>query len=402
MNDDAAAPAPDRTTRRVQAAADALRTTIRDLAERAYNPDDLPAEPTPLRLDLTVDPADGYALQFVPPLREQLLTQLDEVTAVHGAYVGGHVRCFRCRSSTCEHGLPPTPLHVFAGYGATGVPAWKEFAQVLIDTKDERVDRLYQRKPGVLTRMEFGKELKAEQLRSFGKRSKTYALLGQVVAGYFSDKNLRDPDTDDPERWAITFQAVEFRRARNRPGLALNVICRFPRGGQLAEYYGDGGGAWMQRAQRHAARDLSKLERQLVDRQDRDAASRRTIMKRVPAILGQLSTSLERGHLQSKRRTAHSDERRKQRRPVQQAIADASVAGSDDLLHDEKTKMIVVRGQHGRFHVFTLDARHVTSFKAAPDTVEKRVQRRRWRPLSEAERDDWSTRLRGTLKSDAT
>ena len=49
--------------------------------------------------------------------------------------------------------------------------------------------------------------------------------------------------------------------------------------------------------------------------------------------------------------------------------------------------------------MFTPDARHVTSFKAKPDTVENRVRRRRWRPLTDVEREDWEQRLRTSLKS---
>lgn len=392
-------PRLDRASRRVQAAADALRSTIRDMVESAYNREDLPTEPVDLHLEFTVDPADGFALTLKPSIHEQVLSQFDELTALHGAFVPGHVYCFRCRTAQCEHAEPSTPLQVFAGYSSTGTPVWKEFTQVLLDSKDDRVDQLYARRPGVLTRVDFGKQLKAEQLGSFGKASKTYAVLGQVVAGYFSDKGLRDPDTDEMERWAVTFQVVEMRRAMNRPGLALNVLCRFPQGGTLQDYYGEGGGAWILRAQRNAEQALRRLERQRVEQEERNSATQRKIMGRIPSILGQLSTSLERGFVQSTRRTAHSDARRKQQRPVQQAVADASGAGSDDLLHDEKSRMVVVRGKHGRFHVFTPDARHVTSFKAKPDTVENRVRRRRWRPLTDVEREDWEQRLRTSLKS---
>lgn len=392
-------PRLDRSSRRVQAAADALRSTIRDIVDGAYNREDLPTGPVDLHLGFTVDPANGFALTVKPSIHEQVLSQFDELAALHGAYSAGHVYCFRCRNSQCEHAVPSTSLQVFAGYSSTGIPIWKEFTQVLLDGKDDRVDQLYARRPGVLTRVEFGKQLKSEQLHSFGKGSKTYAVLGQVVAGYFSDKRLRDPDTDEIERWAVTFQVVEMRRAMNRPGLALNVLCRFPQGGTLSDYYGEGGGAWMLRAQRHAEQALRGLERQRVEREDLDSATQRKIMGRIPSILGQLSTSLERGFVQSTRRTAHSDARRKQQRPVQQAVADASGAGADDLLHDEKSKMVVVRGKHGRFHVFTPDARHVTSFKGKPDTVENRVRRHRWRPLTDAEKDDWLQRLRKSLKS---
>ena len=125
-------------------------------------------------------------------------------------------------------------------------------------------------------------------------------------------------------------------------------------------------------------------------------------MQRVPQVLGQLSVSLERGYFQSRRRTAHAEQRRKEERPINRAVADASAAGEDDFLHDEKTHMVVVRGPHGRFHVFTSDARHVTSFKAGPDTVDQRIRKRRWRWLNDEERGLWGEQFKASLKSSET
>ena len=63
----------------------------------------------PLTLTLTVSPAANWALDFRPPLAEQVARQIEEAEAQRAVYQAGRAYCFRCESSACEHAAPPTP-----------------------------------------------------------------------------------------------------------------------------------------------------------------------------------------------------------------------------------------------------------------------------------------------------
>ena len=368
-----------RSERRAAAAADALRTLIRDTAEYTVGTHALPTAPIDLSLRLRVDPDAGWALSADPSLPDQLLHQLAELSAEHEAFVPGSVHCFRCNSSGCEHAAPPSPRVVFTGYTQTGSPQWQELTQALIDLKDERVDRLHGPRPGIVAAAVGGSTLKSDQLTSFGKSSKTYAVLGQVVAGYFA--------ADNADRFAITFQFVEIRPARGVIGLRLNTLCTLPSGVSLEECFAEGWGEWVYRAQSRATDALLRMEKQVEAADPADPAAVRKVLRRIPAVMAQLAVSLDRGHRQARRRTRHSQERRRQQRPVHKAIDDARLTPNAELLYDEKSSAYIVSGQRGRFHVFSADGRHVTSFTGRPGTVEFRLRTRRWRHLAADEQD---------------
>ena len=380
-----AAREPSRTDRREKAAADVLRTFIRDAHVARFGPVINGQEKVELQLRLTVRPADNWTLTFDPPLAEQVLHLLQDAQADRGAARKGRAYCFRCASSVCEHSLPPSSLHVFAGYSPTGQPEWEEFAQTLIAGRDERIDRLFADRPAVLARVRFGRDLRDRQLTSFGRASKTYAILGQVAAGYFP---LRIPGVvrgQPPERLALTFQAVETRDIGGRLNLMLNMIGTHPQGASLEDLLA-GDAAWgntVYRAREIAARDLENLERlaaqaREVGRPD-DALA---VMKKVPAVLMRLAESLERGDRQTARRTQHAETRRGSDRPVHKALDDALAARPEALFSDERTGGIVVCGPQGRAHVFNTQGRHITTFTLKPEAVDYRLRTERWKRLS--------------------
>ena len=70
-----------RSVRRERAAADALRTFIRDVTGRELEPHKLPDEPLRLRLDLSVQPNADWAVDFAPGLKEQVLEQVADQLA---------------------------------------------------------------------------------------------------------------------------------------------------------------------------------------------------------------------------------------------------------------------------------------------------------------------------------
>ena len=380
-----APPALSRTDRREKAAADVLRTFIRDAHEARFGPVVHGREALAIRLQLTVRPDENWALAFDPPLADQVLHQLQDAQADRGAARKGRAYCFRCASSVCEHSLPASSLHVFAGYSPTGQPEWAEFTQALIEAKDERVDRLFSDRPAVLAQVRFGHALRDRQLASFGRASKTYAILGQVSAGYFPVRVPDAPRGQSPERLALTFQAAETRDVAGVMRLMLNLIAVHPLGLPLEDALATdaGWGGSVYRAREIAARDLENLER--LANQAREAGrsdDAQGAMKKIPGVLMRLAESLERGDRQQARRTRHAEDRRGGERPVHKALEDAVAAGPESLFSDERTGGIVVCGPQGRAHVFNAEGRHITSFSLKPDSVEYRLRTERWKRLS--------------------
>lgn len=379
------APALTQTERREKAAADVLRAFIRDAHVAKFGPVVHGQDELAIRIQLTVRPAGNWALSFDPPLAEQVVGQLQDAQADRGAARKGRAYCFRCASSVCEHALPPSSLHVFAGYSPTGQPEWEEFTQALIAAKDERVDRLFAHRPAVLALVRFGRDLRDRQLTSFGRASKTYCILAQATAGYFPIRSPGAPRGQPPERLALTFQAAETRDASGAPRLMLNVIGLHPHGTPLDDVLAAESG-WenaVYRAREIASRDLENLERQAGQAREAGRTEEaQAAMKRIPGVLMRLAESLERGDRQLARRTQHAEARRGSQRPVHKALDDAMGAGAESLFSDERTGGIVVCGPQGRAHVFNTEGRHITSFSLKPDSVEYRLRTERWKRLS--------------------
>ena len=372
-----------RSERREQAAGDAIRTFLRDMHMDRFGAAPPKQGEIDVVLRLKAKPAEDWSLRFDPPLGEQLHGQLVDAQAQWNVYRPGHVHCFRCDSSDCEHSAPPTPLSVFTGYAPNGVAEWREFAQVLIEARDERVDQLFAGRPGVVARLQFGHDLRDRQLSSFGRSSKTYAILGQVTAGYFLLAG------DPPQKLAITFQVVEVRGEAGRKRVRLNAIAAVP-GGNLPDLLASGGLPAVYRARETASMAVEAVERRA---DGADAESAREAMKQVPAILHRLAESLDRSGRQDSRRTRHVEERRAQQRPVHKALDDVRDAAPDKWFHDEKAGTAIVCGPQGRAHAFSPNGRHVTSFSLRPDSIEFRLRTHRWRPMTAAEANEIKRRI---------
>ena len=382
-----------RHARRERAAADVLHGLIRDLCFQRFGVAPTDNRPLHLSLRVDVDPAADWAVSFEPPLLEQLEPQLADARAVANAFRTGHVHCFRCASSDCAHSRPPSEQMVFAGYSSTGVPEWKSLTQVLLDAKDENVDRLYAHPPRAVTRVQTGKDLKTRQLASFGKASRTYAILGQVVSGYYF---LRPRDGARKLPVAVTFQVVEARDADAGTVLRLNCI---PAGLSLEEWEDavlSERLAFLRDARAHAAGTIETMERQVraARRENADAAGLRAIYRRVPRVLDALGRDLNRGGRRRARRTRHAEDRR-EARPVHKAIDDARAAAPRAVLYDLKRETWIVCGRAGRTHAFAADGRHVTSFVLPAGGTEFRVRTGRWRRTSEEEARTFLSALLG-------
>lgn len=389
-------PGPDRSARREQAAADALRTFVRDMTVDAATiaPGDM--EPIELDLRMRLIPGESWQLDFDPPLAQQLLPQLEDALADRDVYQRGAVYDYRSGSARSPECRPPEPRAVFDGYDAMGVPQWCELTQALLKVADERVDQLYAKPPRLLTLIQSGKEVKKEQLKSFGRSSKTYVVLGQVVAGFLRLPNSQAaPDGD--RRLALTCQAVETRGVGNRARLHLNILSGVPGGGDVRDLLADDWEPGAARALRSAERELQRLEKQLGHaRQEGVQADINRVMRKVPGILRRLAQDLERGHHQARRRTRHAEERRQGQRPVHKAVDDTQAARPEDIFFDEKRQTLVVCGKHHRAHAFNSAGRHVTSFTLTSGSAAFRVRTNRWRAATPEECQTLKTAVQQT------
>lgn len=378
-----AAPAPGRTERRARAALDALRTLFRDLYSDRFGAVPTGLDELSLSLRLRAGPAANWALEFDPPVADQLQPQFEDAQAGLDVFRRGRMYCFRCETSQCPHAAPETPLSIFAGYDAAGRPGWCELAQSLIVHRDPRVDQLYAERPHVVAAVQLGSELRGDQLAVFGRSSKTYAVLAQAVAGHFPAPPAPDADQSQPARLAVTAQIVEARGAGGRIRLHLNLLARLPDGGGLEELLATGWEPGLARAAGVARRAVETLEGEADALR---AAGRReearAALGRVPQVLRRFCESVERGGRQGLRRTRHADERRREQRPVHKALDDARAVAADRLFVDERARTVMVCGARHRTHAFSLEGRHVTSFVLPPAGLEQRVRSRRWRPAT--------------------
>lgn len=349
--------------------------------------------PLDLTISLRLDPAKNWnpAPPHTPLLR-QVQDALEERAIALDAFQRGRVYCYRSRTAWCAEAVPPRPTAIFAGYSPTGMPIWKDLHQYLLDAGDERVDALFAAPPRVLSRSALGRDVKRAMLPELGKASRSYNILGQVVAGYFAA-----PSSDDPrDTMAITLQFIECRGAGGVFRLELNIIGVAPDGVAASTLYDYGALPALERACRPVERELKHIEC-LVRQLPREAppAERTRLLGRVPALLTRLAGLLEQDAVQAVRRTRHAVQRRADARPVQCATEDVRSAPADRFLWDEVHHTWIVRGPRGRVHIFSSEARHVTSFNLRIDQVERRIRTRMWRPAT----PDETARFRASFEA---
>lgn len=384
-------PRASRFERREKAACDALRTLLRDVSAERFSRVPPKGGEIDLVLRLKAVPEKNWELVFDPPLGEQVIPQIEDAQAEWGVFRRGRLHCFRCESSDCEHARPPGPLAVFNGYEPNGLPEWIEFAQALIAAKDEDVGRLFEDPPGTVARVQYGHELKTRQLSSFGRSSKTYAILGQVIAGYFP----LPATVSAGSRLALTFQVVEVRDEQGQARLHLNVLAGVGGDETLSELLGSGWQSGIHRAREIAARELDEIGvRSTAHRLRGDTAGARERMKEVPQVLRRLAESLARTNRQESRRTRHVERRRQEQRPVHKALEDALSVQPGMVFADEKAGTAVACGPQNRAHVFNPDGRHVTSFLIGPAGIEHRLRTKRWRVMQADETARFLERIR--------
>jgi hypothetical protein len=336
----------------------------------------------PIHLQLDFDPTSGRARAAGEPLEAQIARAAGAERGEESAAVlalPGAVFCFRCGGAECAHARPPGPREVFDGYSPTGQPGWKDFAQVLVEARHERVDEVFGTPPATLAVVRLGRELKRRQLHPFGRSSKQWDLLGQVAVGFFG--------AGEPGRealFAVTAQAIESRTPGGRIRVLLNLVGQTPAGTPAQDDFAAGADAWFHGVLREARRRLGAIEDALAcDENGLREASRH--LRRVPGVLHDVRRAVERADRQRHRRTRHAAERRQERRPTAAALRDAIEAGDGAIFADARRGTLIVAGPRGRTHAFTEDGRLVTSLVLERDERQRRIEKERWRPATPEE-----------------
>jgi hypothetical protein len=322
-------------------------------------------------VEVSIPPRRSDGSEAAPALLAGIGAALQRTGSRADPVVAGRVFCYRCDRADCEHSAPPRPQSVFSGFSPTGQPQWTDLAQALLEARHERVDELFS-SSAPLALVQPGRDLKARLLHPFGKSSKTYDVLGQIVAGHFGAPGGAPLS-------AITVQAVESRSPEGRTRLSLNRI-----GAEASAFLDAHPEHGFAVALQSARGRLGQIEDDLA--QDAVSPARRSeLMRRIPGILQDLRRVLERSGRQSGRRTKHAVERRRENRPTHAAIQDAWSAADADLLADETRGTLIVLGPRGRAHAFTPEGRHVTSLILDREALSRRIARRRWRPATPEE-----------------
>ncbi len=332
-----------------------------------------------LELDLSLDPGDEELRTSAERLARSIDEGIQEIVSQASAFAPGRVLNLRTGSAEGPECTPSTSREVFAGYGTTGIPRFVDFAELMLDCRDPRVEQLYDERLGSQPVALILDEdaLTGELLAAFRDETRGYRVHGQVCIGFY---RVRDP-AGRPNALALTFQVISTRRRRGGRRFGLNVLGRGPDGESLEHLHDRLGSLPWRGAARWAGTVLASIEK---------SVSRKTsaaqLARRIEGLLSGLARRLERGERSRGRRTAHAEERHHGgERPTRMAVLDLERAGANDLLFDTRRQTIVVLGERGRAHVFSAEGKLVTSVRYPPATIDRRRKSGLWRSASPEE-----------------
>ncbi len=342
-----------------------------------------------LELSLTVplQPRDGALEEAVRQADETLRAELGALLAHRTAFRPGRIFCLRCSSTDCEHSAPPDSRHVFVGYGSSGMPRFRDFAQWLLERQHPQLDHLYEQPPRLVTEVTSGRELTEQLVPAFRDRQTDYHVHGQVTAGWY--RITRADNTTAV--LALSFQVLSssHRGGRRRKGggpkaggrrrLGLNVLARGPDGEPLEQLYHRLGSIPWTPVVQWSQSVLEAIERA----QGRKTATPELLSHRVEGLLNAVARRLEQDRRSRERRTQHAEKHHSTgERPTRMAHADLARAGDESVFVDTRRKTMIVLGERGRAHVFNADGRLVTSIRYAPESIERKKGQEIWRPAT--------------------
>ncbi len=337
----------------------------------------------PRHLELTVRvPLDerGDIRAAAGVVTEQILSRLREVREHERALQPGAVFCYFSESATVEHCRPQEPRQVFEGYNSTGRPVFSDFVTMAIERKDAGIDQMLAGQDLVLTHVTMGRVLRTQQLAEFGAESAVYKILGQVDAGLF-----RVLGAD--QKCAFSFQLLRGKTIEGKPRLRLHAVGKV----DLMDLADPAVLGILSKFQRHLDAESLRLQGKEKNGEVDDEAFVLPLLKDLAQKLASRARNLS-------RRTEHAVVRSEEgSRPTPRAYPDAGEAPDDAILWDAEKSTIVVLGQKGRVHIFTPQARHVTSVMMQGAAIDRRRHQGRWRLAEPDERGEFRVNLRGLI-----
>lgn len=332
-----------------------------------------------LSLALPLGTSEEDLAELATQLQAALDAGLEEQVAHAASFLPGRVYCLRCRSPQCEHSSPAEPRQVFAGYGPTGSPRFLDFGQWLLDRRDPRIEQLFADAPVLVTLVANEPDLTRELLPAFRDAERDFHVCGQVAAGWY---RIPDP-TGRPHALAVTFQVVSSRPRGGRRRLGLNILGRGPEGESLDHLHDRLGVIPWTGAVRWGQSVLGKLGLSV---RGKGGISEAALGRRIEGLLQGLARRLEREERARDRRTHHAEFRHTEgSRPTRMAVLDLSRAAPDQILFDTRRGTLVVLGDRGRTHIFSIAGKLITSVHYAPATIARRRESGLWRRATAAE-----------------
>jgi len=318
----------------------------------------------------------------------EILQRVGEVREHEKALKPGAVYCYFSNSAEGESSRSSDPRHVFEGYASTGKPNFVDFLTTAVERKYTNFDRLAAGEDVIVTHVTMGRVLRTQQLVEFGKTSPVYKILGQVDAGLF-------PLVNSDKKAAFSFQLLRGTTLEGRPRLRMHTV---------------GAADLMDIADQDVALILSRFQHRLDQESLRLAGKQKNGDSQgddaeeefILPILQDLARQIAGNARRSQRRTEHAEQRTEQgNRPTSKAFEDARDATDRDLLWDDIDGTVVALGPKGRVHVFTPEAKHVTSLVMDGAQIQSRVKQGRWREAEPDERGSFRMRLRRQLDQGA-
>lgn len=327
---------------------------------------------------LGTDAGDSVELSLPLPLRrgatrasaEALVTrlrgELEQRVMDAGLVVPGRVWNFATESFDSDCARPEDPRHVLVGYGLEGRPRWADLVTLAIEKKHDAVEQLLAGREGAVAFAERGDVVTEGVKPAFDPESIPFRIVGQLVCGLFES-------SEAGRRVALTIQVL----ASKRDGNSERLICHAVSAVDLADLPDPS----VRKILKNFDGRLIDLAKQLDGK--RAAGETPDVAEAVLPLLRELARRLSQDAKNRSRKTDHARDREDEGRPTAQAFPEARSARDHHLYMDNEEQTIVVVGKKGRIHVFSPDARHVTSVVMPPANVRQRVKSGRWR-LAEA------------------
>jgi hypothetical protein len=316
---------------------------------------------------------------------EQILRRVREVREHEQALSPGSVYCYFHGSAQAPTARPQNPREVFDGYSSTGRPVFTDFVTMAIERRDEGIDDLVNGQDVIVTHVSMGRVLRTQQLVEFGSGSPVYRILGQVDAGLY-------PLMGSADKAAFSFQLLRGTTLEGRTRFRLHWVGA----ADVRDIADPGVVRILQRFQARLDHESLRFAGMSANGTQPDEE------EFVVPQLQDLARSLRGRARRTGRRTGHATQRSEEgQRPTAKAWEDARDAADDRVLRDTHEDTFVLLGPKNRVHVFSPEAKHVTSFVMTGRNVQRRQHEGRWQPAEPEERGEFRLALKQRLRDGA-